>query len=80
MNRYRATVYVLTSLALEHEGEAGIRRTVIEEGAESADAFKAQVQDRWLHDVDADVSFGPVTRKDASYVRWPDVQPRQLGV
>jgi hypothetical protein len=30
------------------------------------------VMDRWCgRDVDAEVSFGPVTRKDAKFVPWP---------
>jgi len=33
------------------------------ERAEDEGTFKAQVTDRWGRDVDADISFGPVTRK-----------------
>jgi hypothetical protein len=37
-------------------------RMIIEEDARDAGAFEAQVRDRWIHDVDAEVSFGPISR------------------
>jgi hypothetical protein len=63
MKKYRATVYHLSSSAAAVDGDAGIRRFVTEEHASSVDDFKAQVRDRFLSDVDAEVSFGPVTEK-----------------
>lgn len=69
---FRATVYVLSGMAAAVEGDAGITRLVVQEDAESAEMFRAQVMDRWsARDVDAEVSFGPVSRKDASYPAWP---------
>lgn len=70
---FRATVYVLSSMAAAAEGDAGLTRLIAQEQAESAEMFQAQVRDRWLGDVDAEVSFGPVSRKDASYPAWPNL-------
>jgi hypothetical protein len=69
---FRATVYVLSSQAAAVEGDAGVHRLIVQDEAESTEMFKAQVMDRWCgRDVDAEVSFGPVTRKDAKFVPWP---------
>jgi hypothetical protein len=72
MMAFRATVYVLTGMAAAAEGHAGLSRHVVEEQAESTEMFKALVSDRWCsRDVDTDVTFGPVTRKDSRHVPWP---------
>lgn len=76
MNRYRATVYVLSAMAAAVDGHAGITRRVVEQAAEDAGMFMAQVQDSYMRSVDDDVSFGPVTCKDASYAGWADVRRR----
>lgn len=60
---YRATVYVLSSVAAAVDGDEGIVRYVTEEHAESARMFEAQVRDRYIHDVDTEVWFGPISKK-----------------
>jgi inner membrane protein involved in colicin E2 resistance len=50
--KYRATVYVLTP--------DSIIRQVIEERADSAEAFKQVVRDRWSSE--CNISFGPITQ------------------
>ncbi len=68
---FRATVWVLPSMVAAVAGDAGIARLIVQEDAESTEMFKAQVMDRWCgRDVDAQVSFGPVTRKGADWVPW----------
>lgn len=61
MKRFRATVYHLSSMVGAIDGDAGIRRYITEEDAEDVAMFKAQVCDRYLPDVDAEVDFGPVS-------------------
>jgi hypothetical protein len=69
MPLFRATVYTLSSAVEAIEGDAGISRTVIEAEAENAGRFEAEIRDRYIHDVDAMVDFGPVSNisKDG---RW----------
>jgi hypothetical protein len=63
MPRYRATVWILTSMVGAIEGDAGISRTIIEQEAESAQDFESTIRDQYLHDVDCEVSFGPISEK-----------------
>ena len=61
MKRFRATVYHLSSMVEAAVGDEGISRRIIEGDAENPEMFKACIRDRWLSDVDADVSFGPIS-------------------
>jgi hypothetical protein len=61
MHYYIATVYVLTSMVGVIEGDAGISRRVIRLQTTSPEMFKAEIMDRYLHDVDAEIDFGPVS-------------------
>ncbi len=64
MPRFRATIWVLSSTAEAVEGDAGITRRVLEWQADNENNFKADVLDRYaLADVDAQVWFGPITKK-----------------
>lgn len=63
MRRYRATVWHLSSTAAAVDGDSAISRYVTEEIAESADMAEAQIRDRYLRDVDAEVTIGPLTDK-----------------
>jgi len=66
MKRYRATVYVLRGVAAAVEGYAGLTRRIVEELAVSEEQFKNQVRDLYaLVDVDCEVSFGPISQKQA---------------
>jgi hypothetical protein len=64
MPRFRATVWVLSGTAAAVEGDAGITRFVAEREARSAEFFKANVMDDYIHDLDAEISFGPVSEVD----------------
>ena len=64
MPKFRATVWHLSSTAEVVEGYAGVRRFIVEEEAQDKRMFEARIRDRYIHDVDADVSFGPITRKE----------------
>lgn len=61
MKFYIGTVYVLTTMVEMEIGDAGIRRFVARFRCESAAMFKATIMDRYIHDVDATVDFGPVS-------------------
>jgi hypothetical protein len=63
MYRFRATVWHLSSVAAAVEGDAGTSRFITEDVAESPDMFDAIIKDRYLHDVDAEVTLGPITCK-----------------
>lgn len=76
---FRATVWVLTGMAAAAEGDAGITRLVVQDVAEDEGMFRAQVMDRWSQrDVDCEVTFGPVSRKDEHYTPWK-VAPREAA-
>lgn len=60
---FRATVWHLSSVAACVDGDAGLTRYVTEGASESADMFEAEVRDRYLSDVDADITLGPITDK-----------------
>jgi hypothetical protein len=64
MPRFRATVWHLSSAAEAVEGDAGIRRFVTEREARSAEYFKADVMDDYIDDLDAEITFGPITQVD----------------
>ncbi len=61
MRRFRATVYHLSSVAACVDGDSATRRFIAEEDADDARMFEAQIRDRYIHDVDAEVSFGPIS-------------------
>jgi len=61
MPNYIATVWHNSSTGQAVDGDAGLRRHVIRLHAEDERDYRAQVRDRWIDDVDADVSFGPIS-------------------
>jgi hypothetical protein len=64
MPRFRATVWVLSGVAEAVEGYAGLHRYVAEREARSAEFFKADIMDDYINDLDAEISFGPITEVD----------------
>lgn len=61
MPLYRATVWTLSSAVGAVDGYAGLVRRIRTLSADSAEDFKAIVMDEFLHDVDCEVTFGPVS-------------------
>lgn len=59
---FRATVWHCSSNTALDEGYRPTRY-VTQFVSESETAFRAEILDRYLSDVDADVSIGPVTQK-----------------
>jgi len=61
MHKYRATVWFLHSLA---ESDAEMTRTIYEQEAESAEMFKAEIEDQLVtfRDVDHQIWFGPISK------------------
>lgn len=68
MPRYRATVWTLSALAETVEGDAAIRRHIVERFANSKREFEASVRDDYISDPDNHVWLGPISEK-------PDQQP-----
>jgi len=62
---FRATVWTLTAMAEDMEGDAGIRRRVIEYVTESAKTFEAAVRDNYSTAPDTRIWFGPISEKSA---------------
>jgi len=61
MKYYIGTVYTLPSMVEAIIGDTGIVRRVLRFKTESPEMFKAIIQDRYIHDVDAMVDFGPIS-------------------
>lgn len=67
---YRATVWHVSSSA-QAVGDPGERK-IVQMLALNRENFKALYQDQYLSDVDADITFGPITEKS-------DAQPLPFG-
>jgi hypothetical protein len=64
VNRYRATIWYLSEMVNCIEGDAGIKRRIVEYAAESRDHFRALMMDLFVHQrVDDQIWFGPITEK-----------------
>jgi hypothetical protein len=62
MPLYRATVWVLTATAAVVDGDEGITRKIVEREASNKRYFEADVRDDYIHDVDNEVWFGPISQ------------------
>ena len=63
MRIFRATVWTLSAVAACVDGYAAIQRRIREELAEDEQDFEAGIRDEYIHDVDNEVWFGPITDK-----------------
>jgi hypothetical protein len=62
---FRATVWTLSAVDADIDGDAGIRRRVIEYVTESAKTFEAAVRENYLFNPDDAIWFGPISEKSA---------------
>lgn len=61
--KFRATIWYLSAAAAAVEGNAGIRRYIVEHEAQDVEDFKAMVMDAATRHVDDSIEFGPITTK-----------------
>lgn len=61
MKTFRVTVWILSAMAEAVDGDQAIERRVVEEQAESASMFEANIRDRYISDPDNNVWFGPIS-------------------
>lgn len=60
---FRATFWYSSAASLAVDGDRGGTRHIVEHEAEDAADFRAMVTDACTHDVDDEITFGPVSEK-----------------